>query len=252
MSQTTHPRIEETAIGKCCVVGATTEDSEALVIVLHGLGDNGENWVGGADFLHRFLPNVRFLIPTAPIQPVTLNMGMQMNSWYDIVGLDDRSAEHCEGIDESRDNIWKLLTTEMEQSNLEPRQAAILGFSQGGALALNSSLLWDGDKPLAGVVCHSGYLPQASLLEQQMTDAGKSTTVQFVHGDCDDVVPLDLAKHSYKILQTAHLDVAMTVIQGMGHHIDQDSMTTSAKALLHFFPWIKDAQGINPEGPSKL
>jgi predicted esterase len=118
------------------------------------------------------LPWCKFVLPTAPVNPVTLNGGMRMNSWYDIVGLDERSNEGCEGIQESRSRIEAILQRERDELGLPYSRMVLAGFSQGGALGLFTGLQLGGEKAeaaaaasgdekkkLAGIVVLSGYLP---------------------------------------------------------------------------------------------
>ena len=105
------------------------------------------------------MPHVKFVLPTAPKQPVTMNMGMSMPSWYDIVGLDERSNENCAGIDTSVKTLQDILKAEHDNHGLPYNRMVLAGFSQGGALSLYTGLQFT--DTLAGVVVLSGYLPQA-------------------------------------------------------------------------------------------
>jgi len=80
--------------------------------------------------LAKEMPHAKFVLPTAPIQPVTLNGGMRMNSWYDIVGLDERSNESCRGIEQSRDLLAGILRQEHETTGLPYNRMVLAGFSQ--------------------------------------------------------------------------------------------------------------------------
>lgn len=100
--------------------------------------------------------HIKFIMPSAPSRPVTLNRGMHMPAWYDIVGLDDRSAESCDGIIESRRVVQELLEQEVA-SGIQYDRMVVAGFSQGGALTLHAGLQLDSaDKKLAGLVVMSG------------------------------------------------------------------------------------------------
>ena len=129
-----------------------------------------------AQHLATHLPWCKFVLPTAPVSPVTLNGGMRMNSWYDIVGLDERSNEQCHGIEESRQRITQYLRDAHEQTQLPYSRMVLAGFSQGGALNLYTGLQFE--SKLAGIVVLSGYLPCAKQL--QITP-GLETTPIF-HG----------------------------------------------------------------------
>lgn len=86
------------------------------------------------------MPHLKFVLPTAPTQRVTMNMGAPMPSWYDIVGLDERSNENCKGIEESQAKIKAILQKEHEETGLPYSRMVLAGFSQGGALSLFTGL----------------------------------------------------------------------------------------------------------------
>ena len=161
----------------------------ATVVLLHGLGDSGDGWRGGGDALVSLLPaGVEVVLPTAPVRPVTLNMGMRMNAWYDLKDLSEsRDHESCEGIDDSAAMVGDLLTwAARPRRSLPPGESiddvsataddanssscrstvdetrlpiVLAGFSQGGALSLYKGLRVP--ELLKGIIVMSGYLPLA-------------------------------------------------------------------------------------------
>lgn len=100
MSSFGKPRL--TRDGGTITITPADGQHSATVIIMHGLGDSSEGFADVAEMFSARMPHVKFVLPTAPRQPVTLNGGASMNSWYDIAGLDDRAAESCEGLQESR------------------------------------------------------------------------------------------------------------------------------------------------------
>jgi lysophospholipase-2 len=110
------------------------------------------------------MDHIKFIIPSAPSRPVTLNRGRHMPAWYDIIGLDDRSAESCEGLAESRRLVEQLLEQEAA-AGIRYERMVVAGFSQGGALTLQTGLQLDSaEKQLAGLIVMSGVCihgPQA-------------------------------------------------------------------------------------------
>jgi predicted esterase len=121
---------------------------------IHGLGDTNMGWADAAYQLHlSSQQHVKFILPNAPVQPVTLNMGMAMPSWYDITSLDDRANQECEGIESAREMVTALIEREVA-SGIPLSRIVVGGFSQGGALALYTGMQYDGQ--LAGVCCMSG------------------------------------------------------------------------------------------------
>ena len=172
--------------------------SEAIVIS-HGLGDTAEGWVDVAEQLASKLPYVKIILPTAPTQPVTMNGGYPMPSWYDITGLDIRSNEQCEGIFESRDTLRKLLAEE-HSLGLPYSRMMVGGFSQGGALSLFVGLQMPSiEEKLAGIVAMSGYLPGEKQFN--LTEGLGDTPILHCHGTTDPVVRHELAGMSKTMLE---------------------------------------------------
>jgi lysophospholipase II len=141
--------------------------------------------------LAKQLPYIKFVLPTAPSRRVTLNGGMSMPAWYDIIGLDERSNESCEGIDQSVQTLHDILTTEHTEHGLSYSRMCLAGFSQGGALSLYTGLQFS-PAPLAGVIVMSGYLPHAS----GFTVTQPTVPVWHGHGTQDMVVSYPVAERS--------------------------------------------------------
>ena len=144
------------------------------------------------------MPYVKFILPTAPTQPVTMNMGMAMPSWYDITGLDERANENCKGLEVSVDRIGNLLKTEHETTGLPYSRMVLAGFSQGGALSLFTGMSLP--QPLAGIIVLSGYLPAASKF--QLTPGLERTPILHCHGTQDMMVNHNLAHKTMEHLKS--------------------------------------------------
>ncbi|CAE7887175.1 Lypla1, partial [Symbiodinium sp. KB8] len=163
------------------------------------------------------LPHVRFVLPTAGKLPVTINGGMRMPAWYDIVSLDaERSTQLCDGIQESQAYIQKLVAQE-ESAGIPSSRIVLAGFSQGGAMSLFTAL--QSKERLAGVACLSGYLPAADHF------GGSPVTripMAFFHGDADPVVRLQWAKDSLKAAEALGVkNTQMKVYAGLDHGASQ-------------------------------
>eukprot|EP00544_Gedaniella_sp_CCMP2646_P005593 CAMPEP_0202484874 /NCGR_PEP_ID=MMETSP1361-20130828/3835_1 /ASSEMBLY_ACC=CAM_ASM_000849 /TAXON_ID=210615 /ORGANISM="Staurosira complex sp., Strain CCMP2646" /LENGTH=281 /DNA_ID=CAMNT_0049113631 /DNA_START=83 /DNA_END=928 /DNA_ORIENTATION=- len=167
-----------------------------LVVISHGLGDTAEGFVDVAEFLAKELPHVKFILPTAPTQPVTMNMGMPMPSWYDITGLDERANENCKGLDQSKLTISQILENEHASTQLPYSRMVLAGFSQGGALSLFTGMQLP--QRLAGIILLSGYLPAASKF--QISPGLEDTPILHCHGTADPMVPLAVAQKSQELL----------------------------------------------------
>ena len=137
----------------------TGEHPTAAVIWLHGLGADGNDFVPIVDELR--LPaglNIRFIFPHAPKIPVTVNNGYIMRAWYDISfdGIDRRPDER--GIRASQTAVENLIAKE-NRRGISSERIVLAGFSQGGAITLQTGLRHT--EPLAGLMVLSSYLPLA-------------------------------------------------------------------------------------------
>ena len=179
---------------------ATGPSPSASVIWLHGLGADGHDFEPIVPEL-RLPPSlqVRFIFPHAPVRPVTLNNGMRMRAWYDILQLGG-GAEDERGIRESESKIRALIQDEIDRG-INTSRIVLAGFSQGGAIALQTSLRYS--SPLAGVLALSTYLPLAGTLRAEMGEANRSVPIFMAHGEYDDIIPLARAEQSARALKDA-------------------------------------------------
>jgi len=168
--------------------------ADSAVILMHGLGADGHDFETLVFELR--LPAasaIRWVFPHAPIRPVTLNGGIPMRAWFDIVGLDRRSVEDEAGIRESAEGIRALVSREKERG-IPAERIVLAGFSQGGAMALHTALRED--QPLAGILALSTYLPLAATLEDEAHPANASVPILQAHGTADPIVPITLGEAS--------------------------------------------------------
>jgi phospholipase/carboxylesterase len=163
------------------------------VIWLHGLGADGNDFVPIVSALN--LPDelpLRFIFPTAPLQPVTLNNGYIMRAWYDIVGLSMKERTDHDGINQSINLIKKLIEKEI-QAGISPNKIILAGFSQGAVMALATGLSYP--HALGGILALSGYLPDPEYFLKLASPANHSTPIFIAHGTEDDVVA-----HAYGVM----------------------------------------------------
>ena len=161
---------------------------EAAVIWLHGLGADGHDFEPIVPELGLERP-VRFVFPHAPIRPVTINQGMRMRAWYDILQLGGGPE------DEAGLRASQKLTEELIRSQGLPASRIVLaGFSQGGAIALLTALRYS--ERLAGVMALSTYLPLAPKLAAERSKANSDVPIFMAHGSYDDLIPMGRAQAS--------------------------------------------------------
>lgn len=173
------------------------------VIWMHGLGASCHDFDDLVPLLAT--QGVRFVFPQAPQRPVTINGGMRMPAWYDILSLQDpplREAPH--DVEASLASIQELIAREQERG-VPSQRVVVAGFSQGGAMALHALL--HHDAPLRGAMVLSAYLLRPDRFEARHT-ANAKNSVLFCHGTQDEVVPLELGKSAFSRLQGEGYDVS--------------------------------------------
>jgi phospholipase/carboxylesterase len=175
-----------------------SRSADAAVVLLHGLGADGHDLESLVPELR--LPAgsaIRWVFPHAPVQPVTLNGGMRMRAWYDILGLDRRAAQDERGIRASGETAAALVQRETERGVPSDR-IVLAGFSQGGAIALFAGLRYP--RRLAGILALSTYLPLDTSLAAEAHPANAAVPIFQAHGRFDTVVPLALGEGTRDLL----------------------------------------------------
>ena len=181
-----------------CIERSTGADVKASVIWLHGLGADGNDFVPIVQELNlQGCPAIRFIFPSAPVIPVTVNGGYSMRAWYDILGADLIEREDSKGIRTSARLIEALIARE-EMRGIAASKIVVAGFSQGCAMALHTGLRHA--QKLGGLIALSGYLPLANSLDAERSMANANTPIFMAHGLMDPVVPIDRAEASRAML----------------------------------------------------
>jgi len=187
----------------------TGKNPAASVIWMHGLGADGNDFVPIVNELELDgTPAIRFVFPHAPMRPVTINNGYVMRAWYDVSfgDLEGQSRLADErGVRESQAHITALIEREARRG-VAAQDIVLAGFSQGGAIALQTGLRHP--QKLAGVMALSSYLPLAESLPQEAAPANKATPIFMAHGTYDPVVPLMMGAGS------------MTLLTGLGYAVE--------------------------------
>jgi len=176
-----------------CLERETGARPDAAVIWLHGLGADGHDFEPLVPMLG--LPPrlaLRFIFPHAPLRPVTINMGMRMRAWYDVVSLGG-GQEDAAGIRASQDLLEALIARERTRG-VSAQRIVLAGFSQGGAIALQTGLRHA--ERLGGIMALSTWLPLAASLEAERHAINRDLPIFMVHGTHDEMIGLDRAKQS--------------------------------------------------------
>jgi len=175
------------------VVVEPTQPADSAVIWLHGLGASGHDFEPALPLLGLENQATRFIFPHAPAIPVTVNGGMVMPAWYDIEHMDIDRTIDVRGISESADRIDTIVRTQVE-AGIEPGQILLVGFSQGGAVALYAGVR--SKKPLAGILALSTYWVGGQDPTLSPGRDPETLPIEIHHGTLDPVVPYVLGEQA--------------------------------------------------------
>jgi phospholipase/carboxylesterase len=176
----------------------TVPAPRASIIWLHGLGADGHDFEPIVPELG--LPRtlaVRFVFPHAPARPVTINGGMVMRAWYDVVAAGGDRREVEPGVRESARGIEALIDRERARG-VADGAIVLAGFSQGGAMALHTGLRHP--ERLAGIMALSCFLPLADAVAGEASAANRDVPIFMAHGAHDPLIPLDRGRHARDLL----------------------------------------------------
>ncbi|WP_314106165.1 carboxylesterase [uncultured Stenotrophomonas sp.] len=182
------------------VVNETAAHPQWAVIWLHGLGADGHDFAPVVpELLRPHWPAIRFVFPHAPVQPITINNGVRMRAWYDILGMDFRSRADKVGVTASVQALDALVEAEIARG-IPAERILLAGFSQGGAVILSAALRWT--RPVAGLIALSTYLPDLQAAADARVADGIRPPVFMAHGRQDPVIPLAVAVDTAGVLNT--------------------------------------------------
>jgi phospholipase/carboxylesterase len=195
--------------------------ARSVVVFLHGYGANGADLLGLADVLGEHLPDTLFVAPDAPEACAGAPMGFQ---WFPIPWIDGTSEDVAErGMHQAVDDLNAFLDALLVDEDMLPEQMVLFGFSQGSMMALHVAPRREDE--ISGVVAFSGRLLSPELLRDE---AVSKPPVLLVHGDQDDVVPVQSLPEAAQGLQDAGFDQVYAHIQkGTGHGIAPDGLNVA-------------------------
>ncbi|PMD27868.1 putative acyl-protein thioesterase 1, partial [Hyaloscypha hepaticicola] len=215
----------------------------ATVIMAHGLGDSGAGWVGLAENWRRRqkFEEVKFIFPNAPNIPITVNGGMRMPGWYDIVRRSDgtnftdlQASQDEAGILRSQSYFHSLITSEIA-SGIPSTRIVIGGFSQGGAMSIFSGIT--SKDRLGGIFGLSSYLLLHKKVKQLIADGvgsgegNKETRIFMGHGDSDPLVRPEWGQATAKYLKEMGFGVELKMYRGLEHSADPEEIDDVEKFL---------------------
>jgi phospholipase/carboxylesterase len=183
-----------------CIEQQTTDAPGTSLIVLHGLGADGNDFVPIARELDlSAVGGARFVFPHAPMRPVTMNGGYVMRAWYDIAGTPQARREDEAGLRESQARIEALIAREVARG-MPASRIVLMGFSQGCAMTLLTGLRHP--ERLAGLVGLSGYLPLSASTAAERSAENADVPMFLAHGREDPMIGFERALSSRDALLT--------------------------------------------------
>ena len=196
-------------------------DTRSAVVFLHGYGANGADLLGLADPLAEHLPDTLFVAPDAPENCAGSPLGYQ---WFPIPWIDGSSEEESSrGMQQAVEDLNAFLDALMVDEDLLPEQVGLFGFSQGTMMSLHVAPRRE--DPVAGIVAFSGRLLEPELLADEVQSP---MPILLVHGDQDDVVPVQSLPQAAEALQNAGFsDVYAHVMKGTAHGIAPDGLSVA-------------------------
>jgi len=208
-------------------------DPKQLVILLHGVGADGNDLIGLAPHWGRMLPHAEFLSPNAPFPCDMAPFGYQ---WF---SLSNRAPQAIfEGIRATAPSVDAFLTEAMITRGLEPRQVAMVGFSQGTMMALYVAPRRG--QALGAVLGYSGALVAPELLQRE---AMSRPPMLLIHGEADEVVPSQALPAAVQGLKAAGFDVEAHLRPRLGHGIDPDGLMFGGRFLAERFAQTDQESG---------
>jgi phospholipase/carboxylesterase len=211
----------------------TAPTPDAAVIWLHGLGADGHDFESLVpEIVRRGERAWRFVFPHAPVRPVTLNNGMRMRAWYDILGFDRTAAEDVPGFRATDAEVRALIVREAGRG-IPPARVVLAGFSQGAAVTLYTGLRYP--ERLAGLMALSGYLPVRGTLAAERTAANDGVPLFMAHGLEDPVLPIGMGLESRDFLKTLGITVEWHQYR-MPHSLCQPEIDDIRQFLLRTLP----------------
>ena len=196
-------------------------DTRSAAVFLHGYGANGADLLGLADPLADHLPDTLFIAPDAPENCAGSPFGYQ---WFPIPWIDGSSEEESSrGMQQAVEDLNAFLDALMVDEDLLPEQVCLFGFSQGTMMSLHVAPRRE--DPVAGIVAFSGRLLEPELLADEVQSR---MPILLVHGDQDDVVPVQSLPQAAEALQNAGFsDVYAHVMKGTAHGIAPDGLSVA-------------------------
>ena len=212
------------------------EKPDGTVIWLHGLGADGHDFepiVAELDLDKQ--ADLRFVFPHAPVRPVTINGGIPMRAWYDVMSLDRSGPQDEAGIRDSAETLKRLIEREHDRG-VDYDRVVLAGFSQGGAIAMHTAMRFP--EKLAGLMALSTWMPLEATIDGEVMQSPESQPrdlpVLMAHGSFDPMLPIAVGQHARDIMQKAGFDVQWHEFP-MAHAVCAEEIAEIRRWLLSIF-----------------
>lgn len=212
------------------------DDSTAVVIWMHGLGDTPSGWAETSSEIREKLPHTKWILPCAPEHPVTCNGGEISTSWMDLVEIPitSRTPDNGRDLPESLDIVHTLID-HLVSKGMPANRIVLGGFSQGAALAIVAALKYP--KKLAGACMLSGWcLRKQDWPSLTASSANKTTPVLICHGDADTTVFPGCGRLAKKTLEDVGTPVEFHAYPNMSHGSCEDELNHLTAFLKRVVP----------------
>ena len=197
--------------------------AKSLVVLLHGYGSNGDDLISLAPYWSKMMPDTEFLAPNGPEAWEGYASGYQ---WFTLQEFTPPSVRT--GLDAAQPHLKKYILEALAARNLSPRDLVIVGFSQGGMVALEMMFALP---DLRGIICYSGgFYPSGKTPPHE-----PYPEILLVHGDADTVVPYDFFLEAQMQLKRLGLHPQTLTCAGLGHSIDEEGLKAGEKFLTQLF-----------------
>ena len=204
---------------------ASGQAAQQLVVLLHGVGADGNDLIALAPYFAQALPDAAFASPHAPFPFDMAPVGRQ---WF---SLQERTPEAMlAGVRAAAPILEAFLEAELARHGLAADRLALIGFSQGTMMSLYLGLRRT--PAVAGIVGYSGALLAPDLLPAEIA---ARPPVLLIHGDSDEVVPPQSLPAAVAALQANGVAVAHELRPGLAHSIDERGIQLAMAFLAEIF-----------------